>query len=199
MATDFFRDRDFMTDQNTKPSTAVSPDLDWSQIRETVRMLFLSVAQIEIAMRESDDSVEQLTTSFTTMMDYENNIAKAVEQLPDTEETRDIRETIKMNTELVTQEMQGAIMAFQFYDKLTQRLSHVGGSIEGLSDLVNDISKIYNPLEWQNLQQQIKSKYSMREEHEMFDSVMNGMDVREAIRQYNEVHKEDLQDDIEFF
>lgn len=188
-----------MMDEQTKPSTAVSPDLDWSQIRETVRMLFLAVAQIEIAMRESDDSVEQLTTSFTTMMEYENKISLAVDQLPDSDETHEIRETIKFNTGLVTQEMQGAIIAFQFYDKLTQRLSHVGESIEGLSELVNDISKIYNPMEWQKLQQQIKSKYSMREEHEMFDSVMNGMDVREAVRQYNEMHKEDLQDDIEFF
>ncbi len=188
-----------MTQDSSKHSTAVSPDLDWSQIRETVRMLFLSVAQIEIAMRESDDSVEHLTTAFTTMMDYENNIAKAVDQLPDDEETRDLRESIKFNTNLVTEEMQGAIIAFQFYDKLTQRLSHVGASIEGLSDLVNDVSRIYNPQEWQKLQQQIKSKYSMREEHEMFDSVMNGMDVREAVRQYNENHKEDLEDDIEFF
>jgi len=188
-----------MSEAINKPSTALSPDLDWSQVRETVRMLFLSVAQIEIAMRESDDSVEHLTNAFTTMMGYENVISMAVDDLPDTPETASIRETIKHNADLVTQEMQGAIVAFQFYDKLTQRLTHVGTSIEELSDLVGDISRIYNPLEWKNLQDQIKSKYSMREEHEMFDSVMNGMDVREAVRKYNETHKEDLVDDIEFF
>ena len=38
-----------MSELKIGPSTAVSPDLDWSQIRETVLMLFLSVAQIEIA------------------------------------------------------------------------------------------------------------------------------------------------------
>ncbi len=188
-----------MSEENKGPSTAVSPDLDWSQIRETVRMLFLTVAQIEIAMRESDDSVESLTTAFTTMMSYESVIALAVDDLPDTEETKVIRQTIKHNADLVTQEMQGAIVAFQFYDKLTQRLSHVGSSIEGLSDLVNDISKIYNPMEWNKLQEQIKSRYSMREEHEMFDNVMGGADVREAVRKYNETHKADLEDDIEFF
>ena len=188
-----------MNDEILRPSTAVSPDLDWSQIRETVRMLFLTVAQIEIAMRESDDSVASLTNAFTTMMTYENNIASAVDKLPQTEETKDLRESIKLNTELVTQEMQGAIVAFQFYDKLTQRLQHAGSSIEGLSELVSDVSKIYNPVEWNNLQQSIKSRYSMREEHEMFESVMNGADVRDAIRTYNESHKEDLQDDIEFF
>ena len=188
-----------MSEDMKGPSTATSPDLDWSQVRETVRMLFLAVAQIEIAMRESDDSVEHLTSAFTTMMGYENVISMAVDELPDTEDTAVIRQTIKHNADLVTQEMQGAIVAFQFYDKLTQRLEHAGSSIESLSDLVNDISKIYNPLEWSKLQHKIKSKYSMREEHEMFDSVMNGADVREAVRAYNETHKEDLQDDIEFF
>lgn len=188
-----------MTDEEKKPSTAVQPDLDWSQVRETVRMLFLAVAQIEIAMRESDDSVQHLTNAFTTMMGYENVIAMAVDDLPDTEETQVIRKTIKQNAELVTQEMQGAIVAFQFYDKLTQRLMHVGSSIESLSDLVSDTAKIYNPYEWKALQEKIKSKYSMREEHEMFENVMNGQDIREAVRNYNEVHKEDLEDDIEFF
>ena len=188
-----------MNDVIKGASTAVSPDLDWSQIRETVRILFLSVAQIEIAMRESDDSVEHLTSAFTTMMGYENIISKAVDDLPDTEETKEIRQTIKHNAELVTDEMQGAIVAFQFYDKLTQRLQHVGSSIEGLSDLVGDMSKIYNPSEWNRLQEKIKSKYSMREEHEMFDNVMKGADVREAVRKYNETHKEDLEADIEFF
>lgn len=188
-----------MSDSHNRPSSAGQPDLDWSQVRETVRMLFLTVAQIEIAMRDSDDSVDHLTNAFTTMMRYENEIAQAVDKLPDDDATRTLRQSIKVNTDKVTQEMQGAIIAFQFYDKLTQRLSHVSSSIEGLSDLVADTRRIYNPAEWQALQAKIKSKYSMREEHEMFDSVMQGGNVRDAIRQYNEAHKQDLEDDIEFF
>lgn len=188
-----------MSDDLKGPSTAVQPDLDWSQVRETVRMLFLTVAQIEIALRESDDSVQHLTKAFTTMMSYENVIALAVEELPDSEQTKVIRDTIRHNTKKVSKEMQGAIMAFQFYDKLTQRLSHVSSSVESLSDLVSDTSKIYNPFEWKDLQTKIKSRYSMREEHEMFDSVMQGGDIREAVRKYNDAHKDDLQDDVEFF
>ena len=183
------------------PSTAVSPDLDWSQIRETVRMLFLAVAQIEIAMRDSDDSVECLTNAFTTMMGYEKVISLAVDDLPDSEDTRVIRETIKHNADMVTGEMQSAVVAFQFYDKLSQRLSHVSSSIEALSELVGDNSRIYNPYEWKGLQAHIKSRYSMREEHEMFDSVMRGGDVREAVHKYNEARKAEPagEDDIEFF
>ena len=188
-----------MDQQPVKPSTAVEPDLDWSQVRETVRMLFLAVAQIEIAMRESDDSVQKLTQAFTAMMLRERVISQAVDDLPDTAETRVIRQTIRQNADQVTEEIQGAVIAFQFYDKLSQRLTHVGTSIESLSELVGDTSRIYNPEEWKALQHAIRSRYSMREEHEMFDSVMRGGNVRDAVRTYNEAHKGHLEDDIEFF
>ncbi len=183
----------------SKPSNAVAPDLDWSQVRETVRMLFLATAQIEIALRESDDSVLHLTDAFTSMIGYENVIKMAVEDLPPTPETEVIRKTIAHNADKVSETMQGAIVAFQFYDKLTQRLAHVSSSVEALSELVGDTSKIFNPYEWKALQEKIKSKYSMREEVEMFQAVMDGVDVRDAIHAFNEAHKEDLENDIEFF
>ena len=188
-----------MIDQSKRPSDTGQPDLDWSQARETVRMLFLAVAQIEIAMTESDDSVEHLTNSFTTMVAYEKDIAAAVEQLPDSEDTRSLRATISQNTGKVSAEMQNAIVAFQFYDKLTQRLAHVSTALELLSEVVGDSNKIYNPAEWQNLQQSIKSRYSMREEHEMFDSVMAGGEIRDVVRQYYATHNNNHDDDVEFF
>lgn len=188
-----------MTNEQNGPSTAVQPDLDWSQVRETVRMLFLSVAQIEIAFSESDDSIEHLSRAFTSMMDYQNVITRAVEDLPDTKDTKTIRDTIRHNAKMASQEMQEAIIAFQFYDKLTQRLSHVSSSIESLSDLVSDSSKIYNPNEWGKLQNKIKSRYSMQEEHDMFDSVMQGGDIRQAVNKFNQSLKKNIQPEVEFF
>lgn len=185
-----------------QPSNAVAPDLDWSQVRETVRMLFLTVAQIEIALTESDDSVQHLTDAFTSMIEYENRIKLAVEELPQNDETNSVRETINENADKVTESMQGAIVAFQFYDKLTQRLAHVSHSVESLSTLVSDTAKIYNPNEWKELQDSIKNKYSMREEVDMFQSVMAGANVRDAIHAFNAANaakSEIEEDDIEFF
>lgn len=184
----------------TPPGQAATDEREeWSQVRETVRMLFLAVAQIEIALGESDDSVGQLTTAFTRMMAHEQSIAESVEQLPDTPETRSLREDIRGRANQVTAEMQSAIMAFQFYDKLTQRLAHVGSSLEAMSELVGDERRLHDPAEWRALQDRIKSRYSMREEREMFERIMQGGDVREAVRLYNEAHRQDLQDDVEFF
>lgn len=187
-----------MTEQEKNLSNNEQAE-EWSQVRETVRMLFLAVAQIEIALNESDDSVAQLTQTFTRMMEHEEAIAHAVDGLPDSPETRELREDIRARAAEVSGDMQGAIVAFQFYDKLTQRLAHVGSSLEAMSELVSDPTRLHEPVEWRALQQQIKSRYSMREEREMFDRIMQGGDIREAVRLYNEAHLQDLQDDIEFF
>lgn len=55
-------------------STAEAPDLDWSQVSETVRMLNLTVAQISMARYEGEDSVGALTSSFTRMVSSVDDI-----------------------------------------------------------------------------------------------------------------------------
>ncbi|MDH5353975.1 MAG: hypothetical protein OEY09_05965 [Gammaproteobacteria bacterium] len=171
----------------------------WTHVRETVRMLFLAIAQIEIALRESDDSVEHLTDAFTSMVDSEMKIAASIDGLAlSIDDKRDVS-AIKRDAIQITEEMQSVIVAFQFYDKLTQRLAHVSSGMEALSGLLNDDTRVNEVDAWSLLQNEIKSKYSMREEHELFDVVMAGADVREAIRRYNDLHKDEPKNDIELF
>ncbi len=182
------------------PSTLDSAEeVGWSHVRETIRMLFLAIAQIEIALRESNDSVDHLTGAFTSMVGRENEIVRSIDQLSSEGDDEKICQSIKDNAEKVTEKMQSAIVAFQFYDKLTQRLTHVGGSMEALSVLLGDEARIGQVDEWRKLQAGIKSKYSMTEEYELFNAVMDGGDIREAIRKFNETQHSDVQDDIEFF
>jgi hypothetical protein len=67
-------------------TSAHSPDLNWSQVRETVLMLELTAVQIETAMKDSNSSVEVLTESFTSMAGYMRMISDTVQTLPDTGE-----------------------------------------------------------------------------------------------------------------
>ena len=94
--------------------------------------------------------------------------------------------------------VQKSIIAFQFYDKLSQRLAHVSHSLEALTGLVTDQRKLYNPFEWVALQEKIRAKYSTREEIEMFNAVMKGMPVKEALNNYKAEMK-DKGDDVELF
>jgi predicted methyltransferase MtxX (methanogen marker protein 4) len=167
-----------------RASKAQSPDLDWSQIRETVLMVELAAGQVEAAMRDSNSSVEVLMDTFTSLAETLQVIDTAVETLPDTVGNGMVKAEIRDNTRVVSDKVHQAIIAFQFYDKLAQRLDHVCHSLEELSGIVGDRGRLYSPGEWANLQEQIMSKYTMVEERAMFDAVMHGMPVKEALETY---------------
>jgi hypothetical protein len=189
-----------MSDNENMPrgTTAHQPDLNWSQVRETVLMLELSAVQIEAAMRDSNASVEVLTDSFTTMAGYMRMISDTVQTLPEQGEVGAAKQNLIGVSEHVSSMVHQAIIAFQFYDKLVQRLAHVGISLGDLSGLVSDTRRLFNPNEWVELQQKIRSKYSTREEIAMFEAVMRGMPVQEAVNQFMAEMKE-KSDDIELF
>jgi len=188
-----------MSDTNLPRGTSAHmPDLNWSQVRETVLMLELAAGQIEAAMTDSNSSVEVLTASFTTMAGFMRAITETVHHLPPTPETQEARDTLLGASEQVAGMMHQAIIAFQFYDKLVQRLSHVGHSLGSLSDLVADQRRLFNPQEWVNLQSEIRAKYSTRDEVTMFESVMQGTPVHQALEIYMATLK-DKGDDIELF
>jgi hypothetical protein len=180
-------------------TSAHAPDLSWSQVRETVLMLELAAGQIEAAMRDSNSSVDVLTASFTSMAGYMSMITETVAALPDQGENGEARQTLLGAADQVSGMVHQAIIAFQFYDKLVQRLGHVTQSLGGLSDLVGDTSRIFSPQEWADLQERIRAKYTTPDEREMFEAVMRGVPVAKAIEQYVDALKNKQSDDIELF
>ncbi len=191
-----------MSTETPRGSRAHSPDLDWSQVRETVLMLELAAGQVDAAMRDSNSSVQTLTDTFTSMADTLNTIDVALGTLPDTVGNGMVKAEIQENARQVAQKVHQAIIAFQFYDKLVQRLDHVCHSLSGLSGLVSDTGRLYNPQQWSALQELIRSKYTMAEERDMFDAVMAGATVEEALKHYMTARMQQVEDsggEIELF
>lgn len=185
-------------------STEINPhlgasDLDWDHIRETVVMLELSSGQIEGALTDSNNSVEVLTSSFTTMAGYMGMISETVAELSDEGAAGATKESLQAVAGSVSGMVHDAIMAFQFYDKLVQRLAHVNHSLSELSGLIGDDTRHFDPAEWKVLQETIRSKYSMKEEQAMFDAVMHGVPVKQALEQFMLEMKGKQGDDIELF
>jgi phage-related protein len=182
-------------------STAAAPDLDWSQVRETILMLGLAIGQIEMAMRDSDESVTVLTDSFTTMAGSLQAIIDAAHKLPQDETTAELRGAIEQNSDFLSGHIQQAIMAFQFYDRLVQRMDHVCRSIDGLAELISDKNRLFQPGEWVAIQQQIRSKYTMESERIMFDAMLGGASIAEALALCKDSAPQDKPagDDIELF
>jgi predicted methyltransferase MtxX (methanogen marker protein 4) len=191
-----------MSTETPRGTRARTPDLDWSQVRETVLMLELAAGQVDAAMRDSNSSVQTLTDTFTSMADTLNTIDVALGTLPDTVGNGMVKAEIQDNARQVAHKVRQAIIAFQFYDKLVQRLDHVCHSLSGLSGLVSDTGRLYNPAEWSALQELIRSKYTMAEERGMFDAVMAGATVEEALKHYMATRMQQVEDsggEIELF
>ncbi len=175
-------------------SNSKQPDLDWSQVRETVRLLTVSVAQVEKGMKEGDASVNTLTDSFTSLVGQMNKINDVLESLSPSDE----KEAALGYCEETSQKIQASIVAFQFYDKLQQSLSHVADSLKGLTKLVESPERLYNPKEWTDFQKEIRNRYTMESEKVMFDAILQGKSIDEAIQLAGKVD-DDEDEDIELF
>ena len=183
-------------------STSANPDLDWSQLKETIVMLNLAIAQIKQSLNEGNASVDTLASSFTALATNLNDIQETVKQLNHSEnaENDQVKAIIQDSVETAADKVQSAIIAFQFYDKLTQRLDHVSSSLTSLTGLIADPAGLYSPPRWLALQESIRSKYTMEEERRMFDKVLAGLPIDEALSEFkDEMDKNAVEDNIELF
>ncbi len=187
-----------MTEVTKSKSLDHLPDSDWCQVRETTLMLELATGQIEAAMKDSNSSVDVLTDSFTTMAGYLHMISSTLGSLPDEGEVGETKKNVIEAAQHVTGMVHHSIVAFQFYDKLSQRLAHVTHSLAALNELVADKKRVASPQEWVALREKIRSKYTSVDECAMFDAVMSGMTVHEALAQYMNEMK-DKNNDIDLF
>lgn len=193
---------------NNPGSSVVKPDLDWSQIRETISMLCLAMAQIQTSLADSSRSVDDLGATFTGMASDAKKIANTCSKTDDADHWEQHRNEIGESAEKMHQQMQRSIVAFQFYDRLTQKLSHVYESLAHLGDLINSPAKLYNPDEWKKIQEEIRNNYTMECERLMFDQIMEGASVTQALELYRHqfeqtesiaVADDDTEDNIELF
>lgn len=192
-----------MTDPNPNtnaPSVASRPDLDWSQVRETILMLNLSMAQIELALTDSTSSVGELTDSFTSVSGALSAMREIAHQLPNTPDVMPAKAEIESLGGEVENKIEQAIIAFQFYDRLSQRLSQVCRNLDDLGFLVNDPVRLYNPFAWVALQQKIRSKYVTEDDKQMFDTLLETRDVQKALAEFMKRKRQQQPDgDIELF
>lgn len=186
-------------------STAHKPDLDWSQIRETITMLALAVAQVESSMTDGAQSVSTLTESFTRMANYVSKIREITGKVTPNNLDQ-FKTAIDSTASDLEDNVQDAVIAFQFYDRISQRLDHVCRSLDKLGVLISSPEALYAPKKWHDFQEEIKNSYTMEAERIMFEHILRGSSIEEALEIYqhhfNEEEKgkdEESGDEIELF
>jgi hypothetical protein len=148
--------------------TAFSPEL------QMANMLGLCEAQMDSALQESDKAVEALIQAFTNMVDTTRKVRALTDKLPP-ELKQSVAVDLDGQLEAMAKQVSSAVMAFQFYDKLTQRLGHVRYSLSTLAMFVCDRAQTSQPEQWQRLLSTLRRLYRTEEEHRLFLSLMDGI------------------------
>ena len=170
-------------------------DTNWCFRSETARLLALNVAQIHTGLSEGDASIETLSSSFQQLA----NFCGEIQNIDDSNSTNQVEEVRQIASSMSGQ-VNNAIMAFQFYDRLCQRLEHVQNNLHMLSELITNEGHINNADGWSTLRDKIKGSYTMETEHKMHEAVLKGASIEEAL----DIFKKDManqpdEDDIELF
>lgn len=183
---------------NQIPSKLSEPE--WNQVHETIVMLNLATAQIEYSMTDGDDSIDVLTGSFASMSEGIQTIAKAIESFAQFSDIDSgLHNQVTRQCDDLAVEMQKSIVAFQFYDKLVQRLSHARNSMTHLSDLIGDDQQRHSVDSWKKLQTAIRDAYTMENDRQLFDAILSGKSINDALEEMVETNKTSSDDDIELF
>lgn len=180
------------------------------EVQQTILVLNLSVAQIDLSITEGDNSVNTLIDSFTFMSQHIDQIqqagSKLAEMSGDQAGMDEHKSTLLSEAGELSQKMQQAVIAFQFYDKLSQRLEHVSHGLSGLAEIVSHEMKVKNEEEWEAFKASVRKGTTMREEEELFELIFDQhVPSEEAIeimkdRMRQRMSTEDeVEEEIEFF
>lgn len=173
---------------------------EWSPERQIAHMLELCEAQMESALSESDGAVDALIKAFTGLNEMTRALGKLAEKLPETH--REDGAQLEQQLADIRSQMTHAVVAFQFYDKLTQRLGHVRYSLSTLAMFVCDKSQTHQREQWERLFGTLRRLYRTEEEREIFQLMVNGASAEEARAQAERHDEPDMQraaNDIELF
>lgn len=161
------------------------------EVQQTILMLNLSIAQIDLSISEGDHSVNALIDSFTYMSEQLEQIksssreilADATGALGCDNVVQTHNAMLANHTSELSAKMQQAVIAFQFYDKLSQRLDHVSHGLSGLADIVSHEMRVKDEAEWELFKLSVRKGTTMREEEELFELIFDqNVPTEEAIK-----------------
>jgi len=173
---------------------------DWNQVNATVRMLAVATGQINLSLKVGDKSVDVVGTAFEDLLAHVRSITSTLKDMT-VDNFEDKKHVIKILCEHTEKQTQSFIVAFQFYDELSQRLTHIASGLNGLSELMSDKEKFKKSSEWKQMKESIREKYTIQNEIDMFDAIMRGESIETAlaILMAERPEVEDVFNDVEMF
>jgi len=147
----------------------------WTPEQQIARLLSLCEAQMESALSESDVAVQELVKSFAGLIEAGQALGSMSEKAPEAGGT-----DMAAQLDALKKQTAAAIVAFQFYDKLTQRLGHVRYSLSALAMFVCDGAKTGERDQWRRMFATLRRLYRTEEERQLFRMMVEGASAEEA-------------------
>ncbi len=190
-----------MTTSNLNKSASLT---NFSHIKNTLTMLGITIAQIRTSLSDSNTNVDTLSSTFAQIADNVLTIHDSAVSISCVEPKDQMElELIQAASSAAQAKVGQAVVDFQFFDRLDQRLSHVIKSLDDMSALIQNPDRLQDPMAWMELQSNLHDSYSMESERLMFASIMGGSSIEEAIAIYHastpDPTDESEADDVEMF
>ena len=157
---------------SSSDDTLIAP-IAWTPEQQIARMLLLCEAQMESALSESDVAVDELIKSF-------KGLIEAGQALGTQNEAQGEAADLAQQLDALRKQTAAAVVAFQFYDKLMQRLGHVRYSLSALAMFVCDREKAHERDQWRRLFSTLRRLYRTEDERELFKLMVEGASAEEA-------------------
>ena len=148
----------------------------WTPETQIANMLELCSAQMESALQDSDQAVEALIQIFSTVAESARTLQSITAQLPP-EVRAAITQALDKQLETLALQIGSAVVSFQFYDKLTQRLGHVRYSLSSLAQFVCDRAQSCEQDQWRRMLNALRRLYRTEEERRIFQMMTEGLSV----------------------
>jgi hypothetical protein len=133
---------------------------------EVHSLLELGIAQLDGAVKEADGRVDRLAHSLVDLRRGLDEITQLLAQHASPT-------VLAARIEAMNENVNAAVVAMQFYDKLTQRLAHVREGLQ-MTRAHIDATDAPHSDHWADLCAAIRAQYSMVEERVVFDFLLRG-------------------------
>lgn len=163
------------------PVAEVKHVLEWKELSQTIMALNLSIAQIDLSMTEGSYSIDTLIDTFNFMREGLDRLNHSVLN-DEVEDITELKARLLQESQVLSEKVTASIVAFQFYDKLSQRLQHVSKSLSSLSDIISHEDRTVDDTTWNRFLETMAKYAAMREEYELYELIFTqGLTSEQAI------------------
>lgn len=149
--------------------------------QEMGSFLELATGELKLSMKDASGSVQMLTQTFMEMVRDVHEIKAMAEEMKRQKDVNNIEEIIK-TCDGYLDKVQDGTTGFQFYDKLTQRLSHTSESMKQLSSMMKEPEKLKDENQWDSFKSELEKRYNTEADRKFYQAMMDGASIKEAIR-----------------